>query len=174
MKEIISKLLELRPSIVVIDGEDGVGKTTKVAPLIAIALDAIVFSIDDYLNINSGAYVDFIDYGKLKREILEIEKNKPIILEGLMMLLILERIEMSADYYIYAGSDVWVGEWVGKCGNYTKTFEEVVLRAEEKVNFANDVTNPTEKWSMSGLRKEIYQYTYDRKPLEKASAILRI
>jgi len=174
MQEIINKFAELKPSIVVIDGEDGVGKTTKIAPLIATALNGKIFSTDNYLNKNSGGYVDFIDFEKLKREILEVEKNKPIVLEGLMMLLILERLEMFADYYIYAGSNVWVDEWLREGGNYTKTFAEVVLKEEEKVNFVNKAINSALKWKMSGLRKEIYQYTYESNPFKKSHSILRM
>ncbi|MFA5997703.1 MAG: hypothetical protein WC791_04450 [Candidatus Paceibacterota bacterium] len=172
IQEIINKLVEIKPSIVVIDGEDGVGKTHVIAPLMANALDAHIFSIDNYLDNNKGGYVDFVDYEKLKQDISNVKDSKPVVLEGLMMLLVVKKLGMVADYFLYVGSISWVEEWLGDGGNYEKPLNNVISKIENNVNLISKLINSTAEWKMPKPREEIYQYTYNYKPFENAQAVL--
>ncbi|MDO8569834.1 MAG: hypothetical protein Q7R89_03655 [bacterium] len=171
-QQILDELVKLKPSIIAIDGEDGVGKTTNISPMVASALNASAFSTDDYLDKKKDGYVTFVDYEKLKQEIIKVKKSRPIIIEGMMTLLILEKLELIPDYFIYVCSQMWYDEWLGDNGNYSKSFEEIVSETEKRVSIVNEVITPTSKWTLRGFRKEVYQYTYDRRPFEKAQAVL--
>lgn len=171
-QQILDELVKLKPSIIAIDGEDGVGKTTIISSMIALALNASTFSTDDYLDKKKDGYVAFVDYEKLKQEITQVGKPRPVIIEGMMTLLVLEKLELTPDYFIYVCSQMWYDEWLGDNGNYSKSFEEVVSEIEKRVSIVNKVVNPISKWTLRGFRKEVYRYTYDQNPFEKARAVL--
>lgn len=171
IKQIIDELIKLKPSIILIDGEDGVGKTTIISPMIVSILKARTFSVDNYLNAPKDGYLDFIDCEKLKKDILS-EKTVPIIIEGVMSMLIMEKLGLKPDYSVYVCSQIWYDDWMSDNGNYSKSFNDVVSQTEEKINIIHNAINPNSKWTLSGLRREIFKFTYDNKPFERASSVL--
>ncbi len=172
LQKIKNELVELRPPIIAIDGEDGVGKSTIISPSIADDLNAVIFSVDNYLNKKKDGYKAHINCEKLKQEIIRTKKSRHIIVEGVMISLILKKLELTPDYYIYVCNQGWRDEWLGENGNYSKNFEDVVLNIENEVNVISKSINPTTKYTLGDLRKEIYEYTYSENPFKKAQFVL--
>jgi len=172
--QLLSKLKELRPSIIGIDGEDGVGKSTKIAPFLSEQLGGAIISLDNYLVKNKGGYVEYLKYEALRNDLLNLlEKSQPIIIEGLMFLDVAKKIGIQQDYLIYACCDLWFYHWTEEDGNYNNhgTLEEIIGQEENKVGIIAKVLTPKEPYHMEGMRRELFAYTYGWRPLLKAEAV---
>lgn len=166
--ELFSELKKRRPHIVGIDGEDGAGKTTTIAPLIQELLGGTVLSLDNYLEKDCGGYIGHLHYDTLGQDLLDlVKKPELIIIEGVMLLDVLEKMEVNQDYLVYACSNMWLDDWTGEYGNHyeRKTLEEIITHEESTVKLINA------GYQMKGMRKEIYAYTYNQKPFSKADTI---
>ncbi len=83
---------------VLVDGDNGVGKSVYVAPKIAGVLKAKMVSVDDFLLKSGAPYLDQIKYDGLRAEIL---KNSPVVVEGLCMIKVMTRIGVTFDYHVF-------------------------------------------------------------------------
>ncbi len=82
---------------IVIDGDQGSGKST-LAQKLKKKLDAEVIEIDNYLQGNSALYVDQINYRDLCADLSKV--NKTVIVEGVCMLNILEKLKLHHDFLV--------------------------------------------------------------------------
>ena len=83
---------------IIIDGDDHSGKS-PLARKIATELRAKVISLDEYLCEDGRPYCDQIDYESLQRDIsASVQK---VVIEGVCMLKILAKINVSYDYHIF-------------------------------------------------------------------------
>lgn len=135
-------------------------------------------SVDDYLNKKSGKYFDFLNIEKLKRDIISIiDEGKNLVIEGVILHKVLNVLDIKPDYCIYITNGIWIYDWIeehqGKYSNLN--ISEIIALAESDVNKVNMFLNPNSKtYKMDGLRKEIYEYTYEFRPWNKAKWILEI
>lgn len=167
-EKLLLELKKKQPHIVGVDGEDGAGKSTKIAPFLAEQLNGTVLSIDNYLEKDRGSYIGYLHYESLCRDLLAlVKKSWPIIIEGIMLLDVLKKIGMSQDYLIYACSSMWYDDWTGEYENHYKrgTLEEIIKHEESITKIISA------KYKMEGMRKELYTYTYKQQPFYKANAI---
>lgn len=172
-EDLLSDIIEKKPHIVGIDGEVGVGKSTTIAPLLRKLLGGIVLSLDSYLEKDNGGYIGHLRYDALRQYLLGlVQKSDPVIIEGIMLLDVLEKVGVNQDYLIYACSSMWLDDWTGEHGNYYhKTLEEIIKFEEDNASIVSPKIQST-KYQMQGARKEIYAYTYQQQPFFKANAIL--
>jgi len=168
---VISNIKNNEYRIIGIDGIDGAGKTTLAKELEEIGYLRI--SLDDYLVKKSGEYFKFLDLNKLKRDLKNKEK---IVIEGVLLKKILNTIGVKTDYLIYISDDVWLNDWLEEYnGKYLSMSLEDIIQSEEiLVNRINKITNPNSKeYKMDGLRKEIYEYSFEQKPWLLADIIIK-
>src|SRR3989338_8125845 len=92
-EKLLSELKKRQPHIVGVDGEDGAGKSTKIVPFLTEQLDGTVLSLDNYLEKNRDGYIEYLRYDLLRQDLLAlIIKSNPVIIEGIMLLDVLEKI----------------------------------------------------------------------------------
>jgi hypothetical protein len=94
--EIAEQIRPFDTSLIAIDGKPGVGKTTFAAHLSAL-LTIRAVHLDDYLRRNRIGFTDFLRYEDLRRSL----RGRPVIVEGVCMLDVLDRLALRPDSFIY-------------------------------------------------------------------------
>ena len=91
-----------------IDGTDGSGKSTLASSL-SKKLGCSHVNIDDRIDKNPGQYVNHVQCDGLQRQL--DETKGPIIIEGVCLLAVLERLQRSLDKLIYVKRVSDYGSW---------------------------------------------------------------
>lgn len=173
VNDVLQKIKETTPNIVGIDGNDGVGKTSLAKGIEKLGYKRI--SLDDFLKKKSGEYFKFIDFETLRKTIKKFS-NKLIVIESVLLRKILEKLSLTPSYFVYMTNSVWVYDWLEEYQGkyYGLTLNEIIKNVEQDVDRLKRVLNPNSKpYKMDGLRREIYEYSYEYRPWEKADVILR-
>jgi adenylate kinase family enzyme len=168
---VIENIKRIKPKIIGIDGTDGIGKTTLAKELEKLSYKRI--SLDDYLKNKSGEYFKFLDLEKLKRD---LTNQNNLVIEGVLLNMVLNSIGINADYLIYITDSVWLDDWTEEYGGkyLSMNLEEIIKSVEQTVNRINRITNPSGKdYKMDGLRKEIYEYSFEQRPWLLADIIIK-
>ena len=107
-----TRKLKTNPIFIGIDGKDSSGKTPIARELRAV-LGAEIQELDDLLTENKGAFVNFINYKKLKEKIeMAQAAEKTIVVEGVCLLKVLERLGSQLDILVYVKRLNSSGSWV--------------------------------------------------------------
>lgn len=171
IQEIITEITTLHPKIIGVDGEDGQGKSTYLAPQIASSVSGAVIHCDDYLIKKAGSYK--LRLSELGHDIAWNTKNKyPLIIEGVMLLKVLSELNIKPSYHVYATS-ILISEWEEYGEYYNKNLEEIIKHDEELMDKIEKVVNPKRrtKPKVDGFRKEMYEYAYNYRPFEIANYV---
>jgi len=172
--EVIQKILKEHPRIIGIDGVDGAGKTTIAKRIGKHSYHRI--SLDSYLRKNKDGYFKFLKIENLKKDLYNF-KNEPVIIEGILLLKVLEAANINLNYFIYVDDNTWLDDWLEEYGGryYNKQLDEIIAEEEKMVNRVVQVTDPGSKeYKMEGFRKEMFEYSFEYKPWKKADIILRM
>lgn len=153
--------------IICIDGEDGLGKTTKIAPTISRNIDATIISTDDYITKNSGKYLKYFNFKKFESDVLRELENGNVIIEGVLLLSIFKKTALSPYKFIHVISKTFFEELEVNKG---KGFAVVIKEKEEEINKTSK--SKGNKYELKEFRKEMYKYYIETKPLEKADYTL--
>jgi len=94
--QIARRIRQTDASLIAIDGLPGAGKSTLAASLSAL-LTIRAVHLDDYLVHGSVGFTDYLRYEDLQRALLQ----RPVILEGVCMLDVLDRLELRPDQFVY-------------------------------------------------------------------------
>ena len=173
VRQFVSKFCDGSPMLIAIDGEDGAGKTTIISPLIAEALSGKIVSVDDFLGKDKKGYADFIGYQALKEKIDDYLKLGPVIVEGIMLLKIFLKIKLKPDKFLYVSSEVWFSEWE-EYRLSGKKIDEIISDTESRITKSEKYLDPEKKdeYRLTSFRKEMYVYTFEYKPMERAGEVL--
>lgn len=177
ISEIITILRIPGLRLIGIDGMDGCGKSTLASSL-SKELGCPHVNIDDHIDKNLGQYVNHVHYDGLQRQL--DEAKWPIIIEGVCLLAVLEKMQLSLDTLIYVkrvsnyGSwrdedDYEVSEDIDDFMNKKKEGLQKFVWAEaciEGKDVPDDVKFPE-------LAEEIIRYHYTYRPHEKADIIYK-
>lgn len=173
VNEVLKYLGNNKCRYVGIDGIDGVGKTSLAKELEKIGYFRI--SLDDYLKKKSGGYYQFIDYKKLNDAVTK-NKDKSIVIEGVLLLKILRRIDFNLDYFVYITDNVWLDDWNEDWeGKYlSMSLDEIIRDVEQQTTKVSKALNPkAAPYSLDGFRREMYEYAFHFRPWNQANIILR-
>lgn len=170
--DIFEAIKTSNPKIVGVDGIDGVGKTFLAKDIEKLGYKRI--SLDDFLKRKSGGYFKFINFELLKKMVRQ--SSNRLVVEGILLQKILKELSLATNYSVYMTDSVWIYDWLEEYqGKYCGlTLNEIITNVEREVERLNRVLSPDSKmYKMDGLRKEMYEYSYEYKPWERADVIFR-
>lgn len=149
-----------------VDGSDGVGKT-PLAQAIAGILRYQLFSLDDYLHKEQGAFVPNIHYDKLASD---LAKAQSFVVEGVCLLQVLARAAADIDKLVYL-KRFHLGVWADERELHLAEDVESFLRKERKfVGLLGGSDQPVQNL---GLAEEIIRYHASYRPQENADFVYR-
>jgi hypothetical protein len=132
--QLLSCLTLPSEGLLAIDGFYGVGKST-VARELATQLGVRAIHLDDYLMRNRGNFVDFLRYSELEQAL----SHRPLIVEGVCLLAVLDRFNAKPDTLIYVES-----------------LESNRIKAGRSSPFAAEVLDYYHRWKPSRVADIIY------------------
>ncbi len=153
--------------IICIDGEDGLGKTTKIAPTISRNINATIISADDYAPKDNIKYLKYFNYKKFENDVLRELKNGSVIIEGVLLLSILKKTTLSPYKFIHVISKTFFEELEVNKG---KGLSVVIKEKEDEIK--KIFKSKGNKYELTEFRKEMYKYYIEIKPLETADYTL--
>lgn len=148
------------PSIISIDGVDGVGKST-LACKIAEELSFPHLEIDTFVQEQHDGYIDFIDYDRLSERIRQtIIANQVIIVEGICVQQVLKKLSLNSYAKVYVKVIDNYGFWMDQIRFFPldKTADEMIAERKAK------------RFSL-GHVEDIIRYHYTFKPHENTDYI---
>lgn len=152
--------------IICIDGECGTRKTTTLAPVIAKKINANIISTDKYLKNAKQEYFKYIDFNLLKSDILKSLEKGNVVIEGILLLKILEKIQLIPEKLIHAISDGSFDEYQF---NKNKNCTEIIKEAGKGLAL---ISKNKKNIGLSKFQKEVFKYYKEYRPVEKADDIL--
>ena len=176
ISEIKRMTIPSEPILVSIDGIDGSGKTT-LADFLVKCIGCSVIHLDEYIDENQGAYVEFMRSTELQRAILETKKRSYCVLvEGICVLQVLEVIDLKPDCRIYIKKLRWGHYWnYGKIYEGAMTLKEKLSLQEESIRKFGELegNSPIQEGeiALSGLMRNIISYHWNYRPEEKADIV---
>ena len=138
-----------------LDGCDGVGKTGLAKRLVEL-IDGTVADLDNYLEKGLGFFVEAIRFNSLRADISSAKK--PVIVVGVCLLQVLERIGVSPETLIYIELRIR--------GDRLEDEDLEILNAEDSLDKA-----PPDDLCLSDLRAEIWKYHQQYKPRRQANVV---
>ena len=148
------------PSIISIDGVDGVGKST-LSCKIAEELSLPNIEIDTFVQEQQDGYTKYIDYDRLGERIVQDRiSNQMIVVEGICVQQVLKKMSLTPDVSVYVKVIDGYGFWMDQIRLFPpgKSADEMIN--ERKV-----------KGFSLGHVEEIICYHYTFKPHENADYI---
>ncbi|HAS55318.1 MAG: hypothetical protein A2X56_11325 [Nitrospirae bacterium GWC2_57_13] len=173
--EVLTVLRREGPRWVGIDGVDGSGKSS-LAALLSRELGWPHINLDDYVEQNMGQFVEHLHYDDV-RDILN-KANEPIIIEGVCLLAVLERLEQRLDLLIYVKKVASYGMWYdeddcavsGDIDDFMNEKREKLQKFVEMEALMNS-EEPQTDVEFPKLAEEIIRYHYKYRPHEKADIV---
>lgn len=162
--------------IVSIDGWNDSGKST-LADIFLNITNFIVIHIDDFLNKNTGEYLNSIKYDDLNMEIdKSADENQIVVLEGNCILEILDCLNKSSDIKVY-NKDVDInGCWRNeRYVDNSKTVQEIIDDDESKLGDFSFIEGYDKNMFNSDdsdiVFKELIKYHKEYKPHENCDVL---
>jgi len=128
------------------------------------------------LSRNKGDYLEFINFGKLD-SILSINRHKKLVIEGVLLQKVLQKLDTHADYTIYIANSIWARDWfTGDEGKYCNMqLDEIVKQIENEITRVKQLVelNAT-PYVLSGFEKKLVEYSFEYKPWDIANIVLRL
>jgi hypothetical protein len=137
--------------IIGIDGDKGTGKT-NLSYHIGSHFIYNVINLDDFICKDQNCFVNAMNFGLLRHRIDVL--SKPLVIEGVCLLEVLRRINMSADYLIY-------------CREISENTN--IWHDEDRLSLVDHDLLGNQLNDLQGLDVEITKYHYTFKPIEKAN-----
>lgn len=148
------------PSIISIDGVDGVGKST-LACKIAEELNVPHIEIDAFVQAEQEGYIKYIDYDRLgERIVQDLISNQMIIVEGICVQQVLEKLSLTPYASVYVKVIDSYGFWMDQIRLFPPDRSVGEMIDERKA-----------KCFSLGHVEEIIRYHYTFKPHENADCI---
>lgn len=150
--------------IVSIDGVVGAGKTTFAYKMLA-QFGGNILSVDDYLTPSHGSYLQWIKFRQMK---LDFEKLKHrskslIVIEGICILAVLQKIDITPDLKVYLRRIDQSGSWVDS--HLCEEFDHL----EDKLQWMQQFERHT---NVGSYDREIAQYHIQHKPISNADFVI--
>ena len=173
--KITTVLRTMQPRFVGIDGVDGSGKSL-LASLLSRKLGWPHINLDDYVEENMGQYVGHIHYDEVRNILNKTEGS--IIIEGICLLAVLERLERHLDLLIYVKRVAHYGRWYDEedC-TVSEDIDDFMKRKKEELRKFVEMeahiegNEPPGEVMFPELAEEIIRYHCKYKPHERADIV---
>ncbi len=174
--ELVDKVRLANVNLIGIDGIDGSGKTT-LSIKIAEELGYTHIKLDDYVSENCGTFIEHIRYDELRS--LVHNTHELIILEGVCLLAVLDRLQRKADLLIYVRRISDYGLWYDEyfC-DIRGDVDELILKEKESLRkfceaeaHMKGKTFDPNTCNFPPLKEEIIRYHYNFTPHRRANII---
>ena len=169
VQDLTRSLAERSARIVTVDGWQGSGKTT-LAKNLASSLGLSRYELDDFLQEHRGGFLEYLDYLQLTAALTEaFKKSRPILLDGICVLEVLQRIGLRPDVKVYVRKISASGIWHhGLKLDPSKTAEQVIEEDREIARRWAEMEGTKFGESGEPLAYEIIRYHYKYLPHETA------
>lgn len=162
-----------------IDGKDGSGKS-YLARLLSDKATLALISLDNYVEKKKGEYVAHLDFSAIKERLESL--SSPVIIEGVCLLDVLERLGVELDIHIYVKRMSSYGDWRDdeECDLSISPAEYIAQRAEELDKLSrleaalhenNSAEAGLEEVRLPELIKEQIHYHAKYRPFDRADYI---
>lgn len=170
-----------RLPLISIDGKNGSGKSRLAICLCCRDERFIYFDLDThYWPSNKLPYVNNIDYKSLRKNIIStFEEGKIVVLDGVCILSIIEKLSLTTVVNIYVKKVDSSGWWIdGRDFNYNLDLEELFIgklnynRKWKQLEEAKSGKNNNKQGDANDdIENEIIRYHFKFKPNESADVI---
>lgn len=176
--QISTRLKSGKFRLIGIDGKEGSGKSTLASQLVKI-FGFCHINLDLYLDKNRGGFVEHIRYDLLQAELKYL--TKPIIIEGVCLLAVLQKLNRVHDMLIYVkrmdDKNTWDDE--SECDVHGDIEQFISNRKDwflsimkEKAKIKDEFFNPV-NGNIPELNEEIIRYHFKFKPHLNADIIYK-
>jgi hypothetical protein len=155
-----------QPLVVGIDGASGAGKTSF-AKLLCNELNGKHIEVDSYLHQHRGEYVSHLRLEILRKDVAASVEPVSLI-EGVCLLDILERIQITLDVLIYVKRVDTAGIWVDQ--NLCDTSRSLAKILE----WLSHTESCAGKPGIANLDRELATYHHKFQPVERADIIVEL
>lgn len=165
-EKILNQIKKNNYKIIAIDGPTGSGKS-KLATYLAEKLNTSPIHLDKYLQNDDRNYYKKLDYDQIKNDILT---KKHIIIEGILMLEVLKKLQIKPELTIFCSDQAFLEEWRFYIES-EKSFDSII---EERINNINVIRTLEGKRKIEKLDKfhfEIDKYFFDYLPFDNADML---
>jgi hypothetical protein len=183
-KKIITSKFAEGSKIISVDGWTGAGKSTFTESF-AGNDDIEIISFDDYLERNSGKYLEVFNFNALENIIITtVNSGKQILIEGICMNEVLQNISVECDFKVYIKELGIFEDWYyEKYLNETKTTEEIFAEddKEPEVNIYEESNSNMDKrlnddadlsQQRKGMFYDLVSYHRDYKPQDNCDLLI--
>ena len=157
---LLAPVFKSGPRVIGIDGLDNCRKSALARRLSGHTQHTVI-SLDDLLDKNNGAYVDFIDLDRLRTTV----RGGNTIIEGVCLLSVMEKAGLNLDLLIYVRRH-HLGIWEGEdCLGLDLNLEEYLEKLKIAAELFSDTDDAVPK---EDLNTEIIRYHHAFHPHENA------
>lgn len=164
--EIVKKVKKNNFKLIAIDGYIGFGKS-KLATQLSKKLNFKIIHLDQYVNEKDNNYFKNLDYKKMSNDIKENEK---IIIEGIQMFKILNKLDLSPNYFIFCTNEDFITEWKYYVDSETD-FKKIINERISNINIIRELEGKTKIRKIDGFHYELDKYIFDYLPFENSDAL---
>lgn len=164
--KIINIIKDNKFNIVAVDGYTSFGKS-KLASYIAKETDSKIIHLDKFLTKNKKDYLQAVDLKKLAEEIYH---NKKIVLEGVFMYKILEKIELKPDLFIFCTNEDFITEWKYYIDS-EKSFNFLIKERVNNLNVIMELEGKPKINKIDPFHYELDKYIFDYVPFLNADVL---
>lgn len=172
-KAIAAYLLRTDAPVLAIDGMDGSGKSW-LAERLAASIHAAHLNLDEFLNQKRGGFLDHLRYDELAAAVNRARDGGAVIIEGVCVLEVLQRLGVKPSVHIYVKHLVAGCIWQPEGMLSMASVSAALAREEEECRrFAKLSGDPVEAGEdlLGGLVREVIAYHYTFRPHESPDIV---
>ena len=165
-EKILDRIKEHKYNLIAIDGYTSFGKS-KLASFIAREADYKVIHLDKFLSKDKKNYLQDVD---IKALVNEISNYKKVVIEGVFMYKILNKLDLKEDLFIFCVNDDFITEWKYYVDN-EKDFNSLIKERVNNLNVIRNLEGKPPVKTIDPFHYELDKYIFDYMPFLNADIL---